>query len=205
MSQNIHYENREIQGERLELTDKEASYWLGPNLTLRGCTVVIGVGRRQFVPMWGTLIDCTIEAKRQVEDLWWTRMRFEGCRFKGRYSGVGFGQRVGVDTWWEHGGIANCDFSEARLDLCSFHGCDTRTIQLPKWPCFTILDLLKHGPELLRVPWPGDFFPVTLQGLRKEQPDRAALTFYAPAEAKRSGVSLEELKVAVERFDFIVR
>ncbi|MET0406551.1 MAG: hypothetical protein ABW123_29305 [Cystobacter sp.] len=101
MIQTIRYENREIQGERLELTDKKASYWLGPNLTLRGCTVVVGVGRQQFVPMWGTLIDCTIEAKRQVEDLWWTRMRFEGCRFKGRYSGVGFGQRVGVDTGWE--------------------------------------------------------------------------------------------------------
>jgi hypothetical protein len=205
VSRNIHYENREIQGERLELTDKEASYWLGPNLTLRGCTVVLGVSRRQFVPMWGTLIDCTIEAKRQVEDLWWTRMRFEGCRFKGRYSGVGFGQRVGVDTWWEHGGIANCDFSEARLDLCSFHGCDMRTIQLPKWPCFTILEPLKHGPELLSVPWPGDFFPVILQGPRKERSDRAALTFYAPAEAKRSGVTLDAFKAAVERFDFIVR
>ncbi|MFY0582047.1 hypothetical protein ACN28S_54165 [Cystobacter fuscus] len=62
---NIHIENREIEGERLELTDREAIYWLGPNITLRRCTVVLGVGGRQLVPMWGRFIDCTITAKRR--------------------------------------------------------------------------------------------------------------------------------------------
>ncbi len=205
MSPNIHYENREIEGERLELTDTEAIYWLGPNVTLRRCTVVLGIGGRQLVPVWGKLIDCTIEARREVVDQWWTTMRFEGCRFKGRYSGVGFGQRVGIDRGWEHGGIADCDFSEARLDQCSFHGCDMGTLRLPKWPSFTLVDPLKHGRELLSVPWPGDFTPVILEGPLKEPEDTVAVTIYAPAEAKRSGATLEEFKAAVERFDFIVR
>ena len=202
---NVHIENREIEGERLELTNKESIYWLGPNVTLRRCTVVLGVGGRQLVPMWGRLIDCTIIAKRELVNEWFTSMRFEGCRFTGRFSGVGFGQRVGVDRWWEHGGIENCDFSEARLDECSFHGCDMSTIRLPKWPCFTILDPLKNGPELVSVPWPGDFFPVILEGENREREDTAAVTIYALAEAKRSGTTPEELKAAVERFDFIVR
>ncbi|HYO73040.1 MAG TPA: hypothetical protein VEU33_43960 [Archangium sp.] len=205
MSPNVHYEEREIQDERLELTDKEAIYWLGPNITLRRCTVVIGVGERQLVPMWGSLSDCTITARRAVADHCFTSLRFEGCRFIGRFTGVRFGQRVGVDRWWEHGGIENCDFSEARLDECVFHGCDMRTIQLPKWPCFTILNPIQHGRELLSVAWPGDFVPVTLDGRFKEQPSTAAVTIYAPAEAKRSGATLEEFKAAVERFDFIVR
>lgn len=204
-SSNVHYEEREIQGECLELADKEAIYWLGPNVTLRRCTLVIGVGRRQLVPMWGKLVDCTITAKREVVEQCWTSLRFEGCRFTGRFSGIRFGQRVGVDRWWEHGGIANCDFSEARLDQCVFHGCDMRTIRLPRWPCFTIVDPIKHGRELLSVSWPGDFTPVTLDGPLKEQPSTSAVTLYAPAEAKRSGATLEEFKAAVERFDFIVR
>lgn len=205
VSPNVHYEEREIQDERLELTDKEVIYWLGPNITLRRCTVVVGVGERQLVPMWGRLIDCTITARRAVADHCLTSLRFEGCRFIGRFTGVRFGQRAGVDRWWEHGGIENCDFSEARLDECVFHGCDMRTIRLPKWPCFTILDPIKHGRELLSVPWPGDFVPVTLEGRFQEQPSTVAVTIYAPAEAKRSGATLEELKAAVERFDFIVR
>ena len=194
VSPNVHYEEREIQSEQLELTDKEAIYWLGPNITLRRCTVVIGVGERQLVPMRGNLIDCTITARRAVADHCFTSLRFEGCHFIGRFTGVRFGQRAGVDRWWEHGGIENCDFSEARLDQCVFHGCDMRTIRLPKWPCFTILDPVKHGRELLSVPWPGDFVPVTLDGRFKEQPSTAAVTIYAPAEAKRSGTTLEELR-----------
>ncbi|ATB39917.1 hypothetical protein CYFUS_005365 [Cystobacter fuscus] len=204
-SSNVHYEERVIEGERLELTDKEAIYWLGPNLTLRRCTVVLGVAERQLVPMWGRLIDCTITAKREVADQWLTSMQFEGCRFVGKFTGIGFGQRAGVDRWWEHGGIANCDFSEARLDECVFHSCDMRTIRLPKWPCFTILEPIKHGRELLSVPWPGDFVPVVLEGPLKEQPTTSAVTLYAPAEAKRSRATLEEFKAAVGRFDFIVR
>jgi hypothetical protein len=80
-----------------------------------------------------------------------------------------------------------------------------RTIQLPKWPCFTIVDPIRHGRELLSVPWPGDFTPVFLEGEHRDREDTAAVTIYAPAEAKRSGATLEEFKAAVERFDFIVR
>ena len=136
--------------------------------------------------MWGRIIDCTIIAKREIVNAWFTSMRFEGCRFSGRLSGVGFGQRVGVDRWWGHGGIENCDFSEARLDQCSFHGCDMKTIRLPTWPCFTIVDPLKHGPELVSVPWPGDFFPVILEGANSEREDTAAVTIYAPADRRSS-------------------
>jgi len=55
---NIHYEEREIEGERLELTDTKALYWLGPDLTLRRCTLLLGVG--------GRLIDCTIAGEAAV-------------------------------------------------------------------------------------------------------------------------------------------
>jgi hypothetical protein len=84
-----------MEGERLELTEKESNYWLGPNLTLRDCTVVIRVGGRQVIPVWGTLINCTIQAKRELVDTRFTTMGFQGCRFEGRFSGVDFGQRVG--------------------------------------------------------------------------------------------------------------
>ncbi len=59
MTPNIHYENREIEGERLELTDKTAIYWLGPNITLRGCTLVTSISARWLHLVSGSLIDCT--------------------------------------------------------------------------------------------------------------------------------------------------
>ncbi len=150
MTPNIHYENSEIVGERLELP-KGAIYWLGPNLTLRRCTVVLSVASRWLTLMSGQLIDCTIQAKSELKNVRWTAMNFKGCRFKGRYYGNEFGQRRGHDEGWEQTGLEDCDFSEARLDLCRFHGSDMRTIRLPKWPCFTILDPIGHGRELMSV------------------------------------------------------
>ncbi|ATB29994.1 hypothetical protein [Melittangium boletus] len=204
MTPNVHYDHRELEDERLELS-KGGIYWLGPNITLRRCTLVIGVEGRWLTLMSGRLIDCTIEAKREFNDARWTTMGLKGCRFKGRFSGNEFGYREEYQDPWKLGGMEDCDFSEARLDLCRFHSCDMETIHLPKWPSFTIVDPIKYGPELLSVPWPGDFTPVILQGPLKELPSTSALTFYAPAEAKRSGATLEEFKAAVERFDFIMR
>jgi len=40
---NAIFEEREVENERLELTDKEVNYILGPNLTLRNCTLVLKV------------------------------------------------------------------------------------------------------------------------------------------------------------------
>jgi hypothetical protein len=201
---NIHYENREIEGERLELP-AGAIYWLGPNVTLRRCTLVIGVASRWLSLVSGRLIDCTIEAKRELVDARWTTLGFKGCRFSGRFCGNEFGHRQDYMDDWELGGVEDCDFSEARLDLCRFHGCDMRTVRLPKWPGFTIVDPLRHGRELMSVAWPGTFKPVILEGPLKELPSTVALSFYAPAEAKRSRTTEAELKAAVERFDFIVR
>ena len=204
MTPNIHYDNREIEGERLDLTQR-GIYWLGPNITLRRCTVVLGVASRWLSLVSGQLIDCTLEAKRELKNTRWTTMNFKGCRFKGRFYGNEFGQRREHEEGWELAGLEDCDFSEARLDLCRFHGSDMRTVRLPKWPCFTILDPLGHGRELMSVPWPGTFRPVRMEGEFKELPTTVALSFYAPAQAERSKTTEAELKAAIERFDFIIR
>ncbi|QRK13111.1 hypothetical protein JQX13_25655 [Archangium violaceum] len=77
--------------------------------------------------------------------------------------------------------------------------------QLKREFSVTIVDPIGHGRELMSVKWPGTFHPVTLEGRYKEVPSSVAVSFYAPAEAKRSGTTEAELKAAIERFDFIVR
>jgi len=203
----VFYEDKEIENERLELTDRGSLYFLGPGLTLRNCTIVLKVAARNLFFNGVRFIDCTFEVKQELKNLQeWVRTSLEGCRFKGRLSGCDFGHwpEYGSDPAYQHGGIKDCDFTEARLDECRFMGCDPSTLKFPCWPCFTIVDPLKYGPRLLSVPWPGDFTPVILEGRLKELPSTSALTFYAPAEAKRSGATVEEFKTAVERFDFII-
>lgn len=200
---NIHYREREIVGERLELS-KDALYWLGPELTLRDCTVVISVASRGLTLMSGQLIDCTLQAKGELKNKRWARMGFRGCRFKGRFTGNDFGFREDDLDRWRLGGIADCDFSEARLDACRFYQCDMRTIRLPRWPCFTLLDPVRRAEELARVAWPGRYGQVVIEGLRKQEAGIVALTDHAPSLVARLDTTAEALRAILETVPGVV-
>ncbi|WNG27998.1 hypothetical protein F0U62_31295 [Cystobacter fuscus] len=203
MTPNIHYKDREIVGERLELS-KGTLYWLGPNLTLRNCTVIISVASRALTMMSGQFIDCTIQAKGELKNKRWSRMNFKGCRFKGRFTGNDFGFREDDLDKWRIGGIADCDFTEARLDACRFYNCDMSTIRLPRWPCFTILDPVHRAEELARVEWPGTYGRVVIEGLKRQDTSIVALTDHAPSEAAQFDTTQEELRTVLERVPWVV-
>jgi hypothetical protein len=200
---NIHYKDREIVGERVELP-QGSLYWLGPNLTLRNCTLVIGVASRWLTLMSGQLLDCTIQAKGELKNKRWARMNFKGCRFKGRFTGNDFGFHEDDLDKWRIGGIADCDFSEARLHTCRFYNCDMSTIRLPGWPCFTILDPVRRLEELARVEWPGRFGRIVIDDLRDQEESIVAITDHAPSYAERLGFTVEELRTVLETVPCVV-
>ncbi|MET0404026.1 MAG: hypothetical protein ABW123_16560 [Cystobacter sp.] len=200
MTPNIHYEKREIIGERLELK-KGPIYWLGPDLTVRDSVVVISAAGRSLVPMAGQFIHCTLQAKGQLKGVVWSQMTLKGCRFKGRFSGNEFGFREGlVDTSrFKPGGIEDCDFSEAELHGVAFNGCDLGTIRLPQWPCFTFVDPVKHAAQLRKHSWPGLVGSVTVEVACESPAGRVAVTWHAPSVAEKMETTVEELRAALER------
>ncbi|MCY1080602.1 pentapeptide repeat-containing protein [Archangium lansingense] len=202
----VFYEDREIENERLELTDKGSLYFLGSNVTFRNCSLVLKVSGRNLLFDEGTrFIDCTFEVKQELKNhQQWVFASLKGCRFKGRLSGCDFGHWPDYSERAGHGSIENCDFSEARLAGCRFHGCDINTLRFPKWPCFTFLDPIGRAPELRGVKWPGSFGDVVVDNLHTHPPSTKALTYYAPSAAKRFETTPEELRAVIEKFDCIV-
>jgi hypothetical protein len=203
------FENREIQDEWLELTDKKANYILGPDLTLRNCTLVTRVSGRSLSLHSTRFIDCSFEVKQQLTNFQqWICVSLKGCRFKGRFLGNDFGHwpEYGNQPEYQFGSIEDCDFSEARLDSCRISGADVRTLRFPRWPCFTFLEPLRHAAELRSVQWPGWFGDIVIEKFDKNKhpPGTVALTYYAPSAAKRFRTTEEELKAAIQRFDCIV-
>jgi uncharacterized protein YjbI with pentapeptide repeats len=204
---NVIFENREIENERLELTDSKANYILGPNLTLKNCTLVLKVSARRLSLKQARFLDCTFEVKQELKNhQCWFAASLKGCRFKGRFSGCDFGHWPEYSSlpWYQHGSIEDCDFTEARLEGCRFHGCDPATLRFPKWPCFTILDPIGRARELNRVQWPGLVGPVVFETLFDQPPSTVAVTEHALSIAKRYDTTPEELKALVEKFDCIV-
>jgi hypothetical protein len=202
----VFYENREIENERLELTDKGSLYFLGSNVTFRNCTLVLKVSGRNLIFDHGTrFIDCTFEVKQELKNHQdWVFASLKGCRFKGSLSGCDFGHWPSYSERAGHGSIEDCDFSEARLDGCRFMGCDPATLRFPKWPCFTFLDPIGRCGELNSVPWPGRVGPIVIETLRKQPPTTVALTEHALTIAKRYDTTPEELRAVIEKFDCIV-
>lgn len=201
---NIIYEDREIEDERLELADKEGNYYLGPNLTLRRCVVVTRVSARWLHILPTRFIDCTLEVKQELKNQDWSKALLKGCRFTGRLSGCDFGHRLPHLPGREHGAIEDCDFSEARLDGCRFHGCDMRTLRLPRWPCFTLLDPLGRSHELSRLEWPGGRVPITIKDAINEPPSTVAVTLYAPGFLKGLNTTPDALRAFLKTLDGVI-
>ena len=201
---NIIYEDREIEGERLELADKEGHYYLGPNLTLRRCTVVTRVSARWLHILPTRFIDCAIEVKQELKHHDWSRALLKGCQFTGKLTGCDFGHRLPHMGGRENGGIEGCDFTQARLDGCRFHGCDMRTLRLPRWPCFTILDPLGRSHELSRLDWPEGRVPISIKDPGNEPPSTVAVTLYAPGFLKGRDTTPEALLAFLKKLDGVI-
>lgn len=199
-------ENKLIVNERLELTDKSAVCFLGPNLTLRHCTVVLKLSARNLLINQASFVDCTFEVKQELKNhQQWLFASLKGCRFKGKLSGCDFGhwpEYGGEDT--KHGAIEDCDFSEARLDGCRFMGCDERTLRFPRWPCFTFMDPLRHVSELSAAPWPERFSRVVIGPMKDNPPSMRAMTLFAPKEARDFNTTPEALRAVIDPLDCVV-
>ncbi|MFL5355182.1 hypothetical protein [Archangium sp.] len=203
--ENVLIENKEIENERLELTDKNSLYFLGPDLSLRNCTITLKVSARNLIILGARFIDCAFEVKQELKNhQQWVFASLKGCRFKGRLTGCDFGHWPDYSERAKHGSIKDCDFTEACMDGCRIMGCDPSTIRFPKWPCFTILDPIGRARELNSVQWPGRFGSVVIEDLYDQPPPTKALTFFAPAEAKRYDATPEEFRAVVEKFNRIV-
>jgi len=196
----IQYRDREVRGEKIDIKSDDA-YYLGPDLVLRDCTLVMRTNARAFTLTRAQLIGCTVEAKKKLNGVPWYRARLKGCSFTGSFAGCDFGY------WPEAGGpdgaIEDCDFSGATLDGCRFIGCDAATLSFPSWPCFTVLNPHQRAAELGKHQWPGTV-GVIVQTFPMYPPSTTAVTLLATSELKNSGASESEFRAMLEKIDGII-
>jgi hypothetical protein len=194
----IQFSDQEIANERLILDSATELYYLGHNLTLRHCTLVIKVPARALVISHTRLIGCTIEVKRELKNFRWESVFLEGCKFKGRFTGNDFGEWPSAQG---RGGIENCDFSQSHLHATRFLSCDAGALRFPPWPCFTIFDPARRWQELVALPWPGRIGRIVIAGFAEDPPTTVAVTDSATLLAKRYDTTPEAIKAVLEKMD----
>jgi hypothetical protein len=195
---NVIFEDKVIENERLELSDKDALYYLGPNFILRSCTLVLRVPARQIHPCGVELIDCAVEVKKELKNIAWYTASLKGCRFTGRLFGCDFGHMPERGLpYYDAGHVEGCDFTAAHLHACRFIGCDASTLRFPRWPCFTILEPYRRRHEFASITWPREIrsWFTSAEG---DPETTAAITFSATALAKEAGVSEDRIRALLE-------
>ena len=205
--ENVIVEDKALENERFEVTDTNSLYFLGPNLTLRGCTVVTRVPAKRLHIRGVRFLDCTFEVKQELKNHQdWIGASLKGCRFKGRLSGCDFGHwpEYGSEPEYQLGAIEDCDFSAAQLNACRFMGCDVSTLRLPRWPCFTFLEPIRRAAELRAAPWPALFGRVVMGDLHNDPPRTVAVTYHAPSVAKQMETTPEALRAVLEQLAGVV-
>lgn len=192
----IQLQNQELMNEQLVLDNPSEVHYLGHNLTLRDCTLVIKVPARALVIARAWLIGCTVETQRTLKGFLWDWAHLRDCQFRGRYSSNDFGTFSHAPA---EGSIAGCNFTQAQLDGCRFFGCDVNTLSFPSWPCFTLLEPGRRRHELGALPWPGKNGALIGKVLAQTPVAAMALTYSAPSLAKRCGTTPEAIKAVLEK------
>jgi hypothetical protein len=102
-----------------------------------------------------SVIDSEVIAVTKQKDDRLFKARFVNCRFKGTFSGIDFGKSHDVERDGDHGGVENCDFTEATLDGCRFFHVEPAAVKLPGWPHVAMVDLSQRADDIEAMTWPG--------------------------------------------------
>jgi len=185
--------NAKFSHERLFLSNVEVNA-LGPDLELEHCEIFSDcVWKSLLISGMRMTGGRFVQQDRTLSDFHFENVHFRGVGFSGNFSGCDFGDWDSL----KKSSIADCDFSAARLDGCRFLNCDIDTIELPRWPCFTIVGLGDARDFVSGYQWPGKV-GITLDVYTDNDPECVAICGDAQRMAKPSGIVLEDLRASLQ-------
>jgi hypothetical protein len=193
-------QSRVVEGQDLVFS-KEEGHVLGPDLVLKECNVVVDCSATAFLVNRVSFESCSIRVTKRLRDYEWYGARFEACSFTGYLRGSRFGTDP-HEQFDGYGSLLNCTFRSAILHLSDFMSVNVTGIELPQWPCFTVLNPATRS-DLADSEWPARIG--ILMEVIAELPARAtAATGYAPDVIREFGGDEQVLLAGLKRFSGVV-
>ncbi|MGH9821765.1 MAG: hypothetical protein ACREDR_00680 [Blastocatellia bacterium] len=196
------WRNREFRNAEILLTGQEREY-LGPNVVFESCKIILQLTAGLMTINQAKFVNCSIMAKKRLVNLQgWCDAAMEECTFTGSYSGNDFGHRS--EHRWAEGRLVGSDFSGAILDECRLLDCDLRTIKLPRWPCFSLVDADEAGRVLSSMGMTGGIAVWAATLLSPRPPETVAIVYHIPRMLKAYGLTETELKLALDEIKRLI-
>lgn len=187
------FSNQTIENQKIILPNVEMNY-LGHNLILKNCEVVIDTSAKGLVVADVQFINSRIVVKKTLNNFRWHSADLIDCSIQGKFVGNDFGSRdFGIAS---RGVVQNCDFSLAILDGCRFFDCDVDSLIVPPWPCFAL------KKPLDKIEWLREFEGGELAELAEIYEDDGLnpdmIVESAISVAKETGIDIEILREAFD-------
>ncbi|AVR97155.1 pentapeptide repeat-containing protein [Pseudoduganella armeniaca] len=177
-----------VTGQQLTLSNLEVNI-LGPGAMLERCDVYSDCASAALVVAGLDMIEGSFTQRdRPLTEARFKRAHFSGVTFSGSFTDCDFGD-------WDAPArphVANCDFSEAKLDGCRFLHCDVDTIKFHKWPGFTLTHPAAARDFVLARQWPAKVGMI-LDIYTDTDPECVAISGDGARIAKKAGISIAEL------------
>jgi hypothetical protein len=190
-------------GESLVVACHEYVDFVSHGTTLVDCTVEIRGSSRGIVFHGATLEQCVVHAKKEMTNYRWHDVKLTRCKFRGRYLGCDFGSRPDIYPDHPIGSAVDCDFSSAKLHLCRFFNCEMSRIQLPAWPCITILEPEKNCADWLAIKMPQEL-RITQQTVGETAKGEVAFVVDAEKWCRKCGVPVDAVRELVSAKSYVV-
>lgn len=197
-------ENNRIKQQRLE--NESILVGEGGVIAIIGCELfncTLTINDRYPGVYQSRLFDCTIIQKNVLKHIPAFGNRYERCIFKGTFLGVDFGRDPYMDpvskTYDTLGELLDCDFTQAKLDMCRFYSVDIHRQKFAPWPQQFVLPYERElAAAKLERSWPGEFKRY-LSLVEDEDPKLSATTgtvdYFCHNKKKKRGFNLTEAEL----------
>lgn len=162
---------------------------LGPELYLENCTVESACEQRALFICGLKMVGGKFSQMIPLTNFQFEQAYFSNVKFNGNFIGCDFGD-------WENPErplVEECDFTDATLDGCRFLNCDVQKINLPKWPCFTLLNPAAARSVVLARQWPSKV-GLVLDIYTDNDPECVAISGNAQRLAEKNALTLDDFR-----------
>jgi len=160
-----------VSGKIIEIGAGEYQDFISDGALLIDCEIRILCSAASLNIFDATFENCLIKARRELKNYSFFNAGFRGCKFIGKYSGCRFGSHEKENT----GFVEECDFSEAKLDLCDFFDkVEIKSLKFGEWPLAVITKIDENAIDWKNTDFGDEEFSYT-QDVVADEPFASAV------------------------------
>ncbi len=158
------------------------------NTMITNCTVRL-LHPNDVTISCSTFTDSTIKVNGKCKRNW-NGCYYDSCVFRGSYFDHYFGNDCSFCPG--RGGLRNCDFTNAKLDLCGFINCKADDLRLPGWPHVAIFHPRENAADFAELSI-DPLLRFLHESMKNSSEEIVASIWNLPAHLKRSRKSILNL------------